>query len=1142
MAGPCPLEHTIEIKGKKITFNNSTEFKTWLAEGGLEELKDVIDIQKYTEKAKETAGAEEKAAGATIPPTGGETPTEGAEAPKKATTGIKKKIVENETGWNHDINRLKVTHPETVKEAERLIKSKEFNPRAEAEIYANDPTRTANIVTQAALMIDRVKLMNERKSLNEQIKKAEAAGDSESAKALRNELGKVDQAWENNSNAVLNIGTALGQSFGFRRRIMAEDYTLEAQEMQWRKDNPGEKPSADMQEKWMAREKEFTEALDKIEKLNQEAQKAAGEEAVKNYIEAIKREKEKKKNETDTKKFTKKAKQIADKVRQLKNKPFELKDENGNVINITTSGFTWNDLVESTAKSIEGIGEAIDSSVLKTKILEALKDAKYDSISDKTKDAIAKQLAEKFLTAEPEKFRIPSNRVKEIIESGVTDIEEVTQILLDEYIDEFPDLTHREVRDAITGYGKTINMSMEDIDIQVRETKRIGRLISGIEDAMKGIFPKKSGLQRDVTTPEVRQKMKQLRNLMKDIPVEAAEVEKRYKSHLQSIKTRLENEIEDLNRQINEGRDKANKKGIEYDEDASLLAQQRNQLRAELDRKFPKEPPTDAERTEQLLTILNTHLTKLEKETERAKLGIFTKAEKKSLPDDYRTKAKRDEIKAKKEELKKLKDEAGVTAQMEIDAYMKALDKRKAKLQEKIDNKDFVVKPKKVYDFTEDQQRAIGEYENLKDKYREEKERDRLAKRGLSEKLTDAAFEVINLPKALKASFDLSAPFRQGIFLLGRHPIMFTKNFGKMVKFAGSEKQYKDWMTVLKGSPAWREIKDAGLFIADNNVKLSAGEDQFISSIPKRIPLYKELYKGSERAYAGFLNKMRVDVFTQFHDNLISSGKFTEQQIKTELKNYATFLNSATGRGHLGKFEGAANLLNGVFFSPRFVKSRIDLIFIILNFKLKGQARVEALKTAGAFIGMGVTVMTIAKLAGADVGLDPTSADFGKIIIGKKRYDVWGGESDMVRFFTQFALGKMTNPKTGKVTELNKGGFMDKTRMSLVLNFGRGKLAPTPAMLADWMIGKTYSGDPFSFSDEAEQLAIPLYINDLWTAYTQEGLTGAAAIGIPSFVGIGTKYQVDRPKPLKTKKSPFLNEFRSGFKSGFGKGKFGAGF
>ena len=50
----------------------------------------------------------------------------------------------------------------------------------------------------------------------------------------------------------------------------------------------------------------------------------------------------------------------------------------------------------------------------------------------------------------------------------------------------------------------------------------------------------------------------------------------------------------------------------------------------------------------------------------------------------------------------------------------------------------------------------------------------------------------LNLPRALQASFDLSAPFRQGVGLI--HKQAWWRSWDDMVKSFGSEKTYKDIM------------------------------------------------------------------------------------------------------------------------------------------------------------------------------------------------------------------------------------------------------------------------------------------------------------------------------------------------------------
>lgn len=1107
MGIPCEGEHVLKLKDETLVFKNSTEFKAWLVQGGFERLVK----EGYYDLPEAKATPEEQLKG----------------KPEKMTTAIKKAVVENETGWSHDIEKLRKTHPGIVDSAQKAIRKKEIDPRQLAILHSNDPTRPASLVDQAALLIDRMRIKKERTYLNEQIEIATKEGDTDKVRALEKKLDEITIQFNDNSQAALNIGTFFGQGLGFRRAIIADDFSLETQEINWRKDNPGKTVTEDLRKKWEEREKEFKDALDKIEKEHEAALKEAGNQAIENFKEALKREQEKKQTAANEKKIKQAFENAANAIRKGKTS-----GRPGIFSAATPGSLVWDGAIEISATVVSKTGDIAQALADGIKYIKesdwykSLSDDKKqeaekgfeDYVTNKTESLKKEDLTqkEKIVISEDLKVTIDPSVVEDYIKQGYDDIEVITDLIYQDLVKEYPDITHREIRDAITNYGETINMPENKLKETLRELKRIGRLISGIEDARSGKAPLKTGLQRDPISDKVRQLMKELRAAMKDIPIEATDLEKRYKTSLENIKTRLSNEIKDLNRQIEEGRDEAKKKGVDYDEEASLLVKERDSLKAELDRKFPKNPPSDAERAEQLYKILTGHYNKLSKEVESAKLGIFTKPEKKGYPESFKTKEMRDKIKAKKEELKKLKDEHGETLRKELETRLKAINTRQKKLQEKLDNRDFSTKPKKSwFDLSENERIARGKYEELKERYEEEREVDRLKNRTATQKYYDYAVEFLGLGKALVASFDASAPFRQGVFLLGRYPLTFSKNFLKQFVFMGSEEKYNKWMTNLKGSDLYNIIKESGLYVADNNAKLSAREEQFVSQIPKKIPIYKTFYKASERSYSGFLNKMRVDIFADFYDQLSKDKTLSNEQIQAELKGMAKFLNSATGRAELGKkAELMAPLLNSVFFSPRFVTSRIDLINPVFYLSLPPKAKRKAFESAIAFVGTGLVVMGVAKLAGADVEDDPNATDFGKIIIGDKRYDIWGGEADMVRFFVQGISGEIKHP-TGEVEKLNTGKFMDRTRLGFIGRFARGKLSPSASFVTNYLEGKTYMGDPFSFKDEAIKYVLPLYISDMKGVLKEKGIGEAASVGIPSFFGIGVK--IMKPKKKKGK-------------------------
>lgn len=408
------------------------------------------------------------------------------------------------------------------------------------------------------------------------------------------------------------------------------------------------------------------------------------------------------------------------------------------------------------------------------------------------------------------------------------------------------------------------------------------------------------------------------------------------------------------------------------------------------------------------------------------------------------------------------------------------------------------------------------EKNKIKDEIDYELEKLKLKNRTNSEKIQEGFVDILNLPKSLMASADMSAPLRQGAVLSVKHPIIASKASIEMVKQAFSEEAHQRWLTELKMSPEYEPMKKAGIYIAEQKSKMTAREEQFISSIAHKIPIWGRVVKGSERAYTGYLNKLRVDVFNQFRDGLIEQG-LKGKELDKEVESFTNFINNASGRGSLGRFEESTAVLNAAFFSPRYAISRFNLINPLTYIKMAPKARAEALKTVGVYVGMGATVLALAKASGTEVNADPRSSDFGKIKLGNTRFDIFSGFQQWVRLIAQVASGEKVN-LAGKTVELGKG-YKEDTRADIIGRFLRSKFSPSLGFAWDLLSGKDFAGKPVtfkfndlkSFSNSKEgQLIMPLWIQDLIDA-TNDNSTGKdIGAAIASFFGIGVQTYDDK--------------------------------
>jgi len=234
----------------------------------------------------------------------------------------------------------------------------------------------------------------------------------------------------------------------------------------------------------------------------------------------------------------------------------------------------------------------------------------------------------------------------------------------------------------------------------------------------------------------------------------------------------------------------------------------------------------------------------------------------------------------------------------------------------------------------------------------------------------------------------------------------------------------------------------------------------------------------SERAYVGFLNKLRADMFNRFVRE--ASAEFPDILTNdVQLKRLGSFINDATGRGSLGRWERNAKGLNDMFFAPKLQAGRIRYWGRVLNPKFYVNApkveRKAALRSLISTTSFGLGIGELGRMAGAEVNLDPTSSDFGKVVIGGRvRVDPFGGDQQYFVAVARFLMGKTTSSTSGRTTALREnvvpyiGPEIDADRDAgeygaqsiggILANFAANRLAPIPSMAVSIFFNKYFPG------------------------------------------------------------------------------------
>ena len=386
-----------------------------------------------------------------------------------------------------------------------------------------------------------------------------------------------------------------------------------------------------------------------------------------------------------------------------------------------------------------------------------------------------------------------------------------------------------------------------------------------------------------------------------------------------------------------------------------------------------------------------------------------------------------------------------------------------------------------------------------------------MSKRSMWDKIKGGMLEAANVPRALMASFDLSFGLRQGVFLAARYPKEFARSFIKQFKLFGSDKAFKALKEEIASRPTYKLMKRHGekqLALTEMDAGLSLREEAFMGAVlAEKIPLVGKGVRASNRAYTGFANKLRADVF----DHLIKSAEKTGRNPWKDSKlvdSIINFVNAGSGRGSIKAFEKIAVELNTVLFSPKLIASRLNLLSPKFYIKLDPFVRKQALQSLFAFAGAATTVLGLARLAGAEVETNMRSADAGKIRIGDTRIDIMGGFQQYLRTAVQFVTGQIKSTTTGRMTEVGKG-FMSPDRISLI---GKGleyKLAPVASFAVALLRGHgPFGGD---IPSEAAKKFVPMVMQDIYELAKEDPeLLPVSVLGI-----FGTGIQTYKPRGQK---------------------------
>lgn len=475
----------------------------------------------------------------------------------------------------------------------------------------------------------------------------------------------------------------------------------------------------------------------------------------------------------------------------------------------------------------------------------------------------------------------------------------------------------------------------------------------------------------------------------------------------------------------------------------------------------------------------------------------------------------------------------------------KALRKQIANLEARIAAGDFAkAAPKPPRALSAANEKAQFELTQAKEEFLRHQFEADLAKRSPLRKVFGGVGQSFNLARAFMTSLDLSGVLRQGGFITYGHPVRAARALLPSLKAFASEQAEHTAKSEILQRPNAPLYKKYGLELTGiGGGPLSQIEEAYASRWLERIPGWAGggLVRGSGRAYATFLNKLRADSFDAMAAALAKGDKPTPE----EASAIANYINVATGRGKVGSSANAGEVLNTVFFAPRLVASRFQLLAgqPLYGGSLRTR-KLIAQEYARFLMGVSVAIGLAAFMKDPDdetplLELDPRSSDFSKLRFGDTYLDPLAGLAQVTTLLSRLGTGETKTAKGVKplrtdytLTDLRRAlgedvpehklakdgslPFGSGNAADVITRFLRTKLAPVPGAIVNTLSGSNVIGEPVTPLQTAGELVTPMSFNNIAEIMEEQGVERGTAITLLGLLGMGVQYR--EPKAAKDAK------------------------
>jgi len=572
----------------------------------------------------------------------------------------------------------------------------------------------------ALVLMDRIDLTNQRINAIDDYEKAVKSGNDMLEAVSWQRLQEIEGKLQQNDEVADKMGTVASLALGTRRAMANLDFSLAQMKKEIGVYYPGGIVPPEMQKRLEQIEKQHQEALAKLQEYEekwkqQQAEKQFTDEVNKNKKTTSSASKPgpKPKNQKAT------GKELADRIRAIRPRTDIAQS------NIFGLGIALYDTaLVIAANVVEGGGKLVDA--IQAAVDHIKKNGGFPSKEEEDNfrahlngiDAPEEQDRKEYLTNKISELAKNSNAetvqkdmitpirqlINQYAKEGHTDFQTVLEKVHQDLKGSFGNLTQEDLRDAYSGYGDSKLETKTELQKKLAKWKQEAIQWAQMQQILADEKPSKK--KGGAPNPEMDKKRAQLEKRMREAGITWENApnteEEKNKRALDSLKTRIKNQIDQLTQAIENRRPLAKSGKIQLDEEAKNMIKQRDALKETLNSILGKEDKktlSDKDRIERAQKALEKQIASLEDDIKAIHDNTYQgKSKPKKLPFNSTLEL----LRGRKEALQELKRKLVIDYDPNSNQSTIALEKYKDGLRNKIldfsqrmENNDFEDKPNK---------------------------------------------------------------------------------------------------------------------------------------------------------------------------------------------------------------------------------------------------------------------------------------------------------------------------------------------------------------------------------------------------------------------------------------------------------------